>query len=223
MHMAKGEYTVFNWSDVDSPSVEVRRTIQTLTMEVSQIMKVGAGAEGALMAFGRGGRGLAPACARPPPASQQPCHDQLFASRLLRSPVCTPCLPPVQGGYTHFMEKEIFEQAETIAQTMQVGSRAGQRGMGASRLSACVTLTTNLTAHTSPTTARSPAAPPAGPREDHPAVAHEVRCARHRPLPHAARPHGRPGGPRVGACRRGGGGRPAAQAWVAERCMVMLQ
>ena len=25
----------------------------------------------------------------------------------------------VQGGYTHFMEKEIFEQAETIAQTMQ--------------------------------------------------------------------------------------------------------
>lgn len=25
----------------------------------------------------------------------------------------------LQGGYTHFMEKEIFEQAETIAQTMQ--------------------------------------------------------------------------------------------------------
>ena len=39
--MKGGEYTVFNWSDVDSPSVEVRRTIQTLTMEVSQIMKVG--------------------------------------------------------------------------------------------------------------------------------------------------------------------------------------
>lgn len=41
MHMKGGEYTVFNWSDVDSPSVEVRRTIQTLSMEVSQIMKVG--------------------------------------------------------------------------------------------------------------------------------------------------------------------------------------
>ena len=25
-----------------------------------------------------------------------------------------------QGGYNHYMEKEIFEQAETIAQTMQV-------------------------------------------------------------------------------------------------------
>lgn len=25
----------------------------------------------------------------------------------------------LQGGYTHFMEKEIFEQPETIAQTMQ--------------------------------------------------------------------------------------------------------
>ena len=38
--MNGGEYTVYNWSDVDSPSIEVRRTIQTLTMEVSQIMKV---------------------------------------------------------------------------------------------------------------------------------------------------------------------------------------
>lgn len=48
VHMKGGEYTVFNWSDVDSPSVEVRRTIQTLTMEVSQIMKVrGAGNAGA--------------------------------------------------------------------------------------------------------------------------------------------------------------------------------
>ncbi len=27
--------------------------------------------------------------------------------------------PTLQGGYTHFMEKEIFEQPETIAQTMQ--------------------------------------------------------------------------------------------------------
>lgn len=27
--------------------------------------------------------------------------------------------PAAQGGYTHFMEKEIFEQPETIAQTMQ--------------------------------------------------------------------------------------------------------
>lgn len=62
VHMKGGEYTVYNWSDVDSPSVEVRRTIQTLTLEVSQIMK---------------------------------------------------------GGYNHFMEKEIFEQAETVAQTMQ--------------------------------------------------------------------------------------------------------
>ena len=43
VHMKGGEYTVFNWSDVDSPSVEVRRTIQTLTMEVSQIMKVRGG------------------------------------------------------------------------------------------------------------------------------------------------------------------------------------
>lgn len=38
--MKGGEYTVYNWNDVDSPSVEVRRTVQTLTMEVSQIMKV---------------------------------------------------------------------------------------------------------------------------------------------------------------------------------------
>ncbi|GAB4813433.1 hypothetical protein N2152v2_000479 [Parachlorella kessleri] len=62
VHMKGGEYTVYNWNDVDSPSVEVRRTVQTLTMEVSQIMK---------------------------------------------------------GGYNHYMEKEIFEQAETVAQTMQ--------------------------------------------------------------------------------------------------------
>lgn len=62
VHMRKGEYTVYNWNDVDSASVEVRRTIQTLTMEVGQIMK---------------------------------------------------------GGYDHYMQKEIFEQAETIAQTMQ--------------------------------------------------------------------------------------------------------
>ncbi len=40
MHMKGGEYTVYNWNDVDSPSVEVRRTVQTLTMEVGQIMKV---------------------------------------------------------------------------------------------------------------------------------------------------------------------------------------
>ena len=62
VHMRNGEYTVYNWSDVDSASVEVRRTIQTLTMEVGQIMK---------------------------------------------------------GGYDHYMQKEIFEQADTIAQTMQ--------------------------------------------------------------------------------------------------------
>lgn len=29
----------------------------------------------------------------------------------------------VQGGYNHYMEKEIFEQAETVAQTMQVRQR----------------------------------------------------------------------------------------------------
>jgi glucosamine--fructose-6-phosphate aminotransferase (isomerizing) len=62
VHMHGGQYTVYNWSDVDSASVEVRRTIQTLTMEVSQIMK---------------------------------------------------------GGYNHYMEKEIFEQAETVSQTLQ--------------------------------------------------------------------------------------------------------
>ena len=62
VHMRQGEYTVYNWSDVDSASVEVRRTIQTLTMEVGQIMK---------------------------------------------------------GGYDHYMQKEIFEQPDTIAQTMQ--------------------------------------------------------------------------------------------------------
>ncbi len=62
VHMRDGEYTVYNWSDVDSASVEVRRTTQTLTMEVGQIMK---------------------------------------------------------GGYDHFMLKEIFEQPETVAQTMQ--------------------------------------------------------------------------------------------------------
>jgi glucosamine--fructose-6-phosphate aminotransferase (isomerizing) len=60
--MRGGEYTVYNWSSVDSASVEVRRTIQTLTMEVGQIMK---------------------------------------------------------GGYAHYMQKEIFEQPETVAQTMQ--------------------------------------------------------------------------------------------------------
>lgn len=62
VHMRGGEYTVYNWSDVDSASVEVRRTIQTLTMEVGQIMK---------------------------------------------------------GGYDYYMQKEIFEQPDTIAQTMQ--------------------------------------------------------------------------------------------------------
>ena len=39
--MRGGEYTVYNWSDVDSASVEVRRAAQTLTMEVGQIMKGG--------------------------------------------------------------------------------------------------------------------------------------------------------------------------------------
>lgn len=62
VHMKGGEYIVYNWSDIDSASVEVRRTIQTLTMEVGQIMK---------------------------------------------------------GGYDHYMQKEIFEQADTVAQTMQ--------------------------------------------------------------------------------------------------------
>lgn len=62
VHMHGGEYTVYNWSDVDSASVEVRRHIQTLTMEVGQIMK---------------------------------------------------------GGFDHYMQKEIQEQPETIAQTMQ--------------------------------------------------------------------------------------------------------
>lgn len=60
VHMKGGEYTVFNWSDVDSPSVEVRRTIQTLTMEVGQIMKVrvgwrwGAGGGGGSLQFAAG-------------------------------------------------------------------------------------------------------------------------------------------------------------------------
>lgn len=62
VHIRDGEYTVYNWSDIDSASVEVRRTAQTLTMEVGQIMK---------------------------------------------------------GGYDYYMQKEIFEQADTIAQTMQ--------------------------------------------------------------------------------------------------------
>lgn len=62
VHIRDGQYTVYNWSDIDSASVEVRRTAQTLTMEVGQIMK---------------------------------------------------------GGYDYFMQKEIFEQADTIAQTMQ--------------------------------------------------------------------------------------------------------
>lgn len=132
--MKGGEYTVFNWSDVDSPSVEVRRTIQTLTMEVSQIMKV------RWLRLGRAGCGwVVQACSRatagctcswqpqaaeaynggssiflarpapPAPTVQQPC------------PAASPSHPtlPRQGGYTHFMEKEIFEQPETIAQTMQ--------------------------------------------------------------------------------------------------------
>ena len=51
--MKGGEYTVYNWNDVDSPSVEVRRTVQTLTMEVSQIMKVGAGLAGGGLEGGR--------------------------------------------------------------------------------------------------------------------------------------------------------------------------
>lgn len=38
--MRRGSYTVYNWADIDSPSVQVRRAIQTLTMEVGQIMKV---------------------------------------------------------------------------------------------------------------------------------------------------------------------------------------
>jgi hypothetical protein len=38
--MRGGSYTVYNWADIDSPSVQVRRAIQTLTMEVGQIMKV---------------------------------------------------------------------------------------------------------------------------------------------------------------------------------------
>jgi glucosamine--fructose-6-phosphate aminotransferase (isomerizing) len=65
--MRGGEYTVYNWSDVDSASVEVRRAAQTLTMEVGQIMK---------------------------------------------------------GGYDHFMQKEIFEQPDTVAQTMRGRVRA---------------------------------------------------------------------------------------------------
>lgn len=40
--------------------------------------------------------------------------------------IFTPC-HLLQGGYNHFMEKEIFEQHETITQTMQVGG-AGEEG-----------------------------------------------------------------------------------------------
>lgn len=71
VHMKGGEYTVFNWSDVDSPSVEVRRTIQTLTMEVSQIMKVGPGAAWAATRSDLRGRGAClPSCL--PPATNPP-------------------------------------------------------------------------------------------------------------------------------------------------------
>ncbi|KDD72869.1 hypothetical protein H632_c2794p0, partial [Helicosporidium sp. ATCC 50920] len=69
VHVREGTYTVYNWVDVDSPSVEVRRAVQTLSMEVSQIMK---------------------------------------------------------GGYKYFMEKEIFEQPETLLQTMQGRMSGGE-------------------------------------------------------------------------------------------------
>ena len=62
VHMKGGEYTVYNWSDVDSPSVEVRRTIQTLTMEVSQIMKVGGGSSAWLAGWLRAGHGSCGQC-----------------------------------------------------------------------------------------------------------------------------------------------------------------
>ncbi len=40
VHLRGGAYTVYNFGSGESPE-EVRRTVQTLTMEVSQIMKVG--------------------------------------------------------------------------------------------------------------------------------------------------------------------------------------
>lgn len=39
VHLRGGSYTVYNFGAGESPE-EVRRTVQTLTMEVSQIMKV---------------------------------------------------------------------------------------------------------------------------------------------------------------------------------------
>jgi glutamine---fructose-6-phosphate transaminase (isomerizing) len=62
VHMRPGGYAIFNRTGLALRSTQVRRTIHTLTMEVSQIMK---------------------------------------------------------GGYDHYMQKEIFEQPETIAQTMR--------------------------------------------------------------------------------------------------------
>ncbi len=117
VHMKGGEYTVFNWSDVDSPSVEVRRTIQTLTMEVSQIMKVRLPAGGVDLHLGRHGVPASVVChpwRRKSAAEHFQCAapDAVTLHRL-------PHPGAAQGGYTHFMEKEIFEQPETIAQTMQ--------------------------------------------------------------------------------------------------------
>lgn len=62
LHAVGGAYAIYNCADASAPSIEVSRAAQTLTMEVSQIMK---------------------------------------------------------GGYQHFMEKEIFEQPETLRATMQ--------------------------------------------------------------------------------------------------------
>ena len=66
-----------------------------------------------------------PDCAREP----QPARPTLRCLAALPDPRCLahrppfclspPLFPLPQGGYTHFMEKEIFEQAETITQTMQ--------------------------------------------------------------------------------------------------------
>jgi hypothetical protein len=142
----------------------------------------------------------------------------------------------VQGGYNYYMEKEIFEQAETIAQTMQVGCSPCQSLCLCMYLSSylyqvfCVRAAIALPQRTKCISLVFVGA--AGPCEGYPSLPHEVRCAWAGPLPYAPCAPGRPGGPRPGrassalpalkwsllCCQRKCNCKPTKFLWPAHYC-----
>jgi glucosamine--fructose-6-phosphate aminotransferase (isomerizing) len=117
LHIVGGGYGIYNTAQADVETAVPRR-LQLLEVEVDQIMKVGdnciathtAGAAAALASI---------IMNTPVRLNQTTVVVNTFLThelvRLCR--VLHVCLP--QGGYDHYMQKEIHEQPESILQSMR--------------------------------------------------------------------------------------------------------